>query len=99
MTLTNFLAFLLQFVNVLGNLLIYAIIARVLLSWFSMGSDGVRGRFSQIVNDVTDPVINLAKKIPHSIGMIDLSPMIALIGIDLLKVLVLYGVAYLITLL
>lgn len=99
MTLTNFLAFFLQFINVLGNLIVYAIIARVLLSWFSFGSGGVRGRFSQMIHDATDPVINLAKKIPHSIGMIDLSPMIALIGIDLLKVLVLYGVAYLITLL
>lgn len=98
MTLTSFLAFFLQFVNVLGNLLIYTIIARVLLSWFAMGGSGERGRVSQIIHDVTDPVINLVKKMPHSIGMIDLSPMIALIGIDVLKALFLYLVAYLMTL-
>lgn len=98
MTLTSFLAFLLQFINIFGNLLIYAIIARVLLSWFSMrGSDG-RGPISRIVYEITDPVINLAKKIPHSIGMIDLSPMIALIAIDLLKILFLYLIAYLLAL-
>ncbi|MBI4235014.1 YggT family protein [Candidatus Peregrinibacteria bacterium] len=97
MNLTSFLAFFLQFVNVLGNLLIYAIIARVLLSWFSMGSSGTRGRVAAVIYDVTDPILNLVKKMPHTIGMIDLSPMIALIAIDLLKAVFLYFVAYLIT--
>jgi uncharacterized protein YggT (Ycf19 family) len=78
------LNFLMQFVVVLGNLLTYAIIGRVLISWFSMGQFGQRGKFSQIIFDVTDPVINLAKKLPHKISMIDLSPIIALLGIDLI---------------
>ncbi len=73
-----------NFIIVLGNLLTYAIIGRVLVSWFSMGRPGGRGRFSQLLLDVTEPVMVLARKIPHRIGMIDLSPIIALIGIDLL---------------
>ncbi|MFA6305297.1 MAG: YggT family protein [Candidatus Gracilibacteria bacterium] len=80
-----------QFVIVLGNLLTYAIIGRILFSWFSMGSGGrPTNRFAIILNDVTDPVMNLAKKIPHSIGMLDLSPMIAIIGIDLIVRLVIF---------
>ncbi len=86
--LLNFSA---QFVIILGNLIIYAVIARVLLSWFSMGSQAGRGRFSQFVYDLTDPVMNLAKKVPfHRIGMIDLSPLIVLIGVDLLTRLFIY---------
>lgn len=69
---------------ILKNLLVYAIIGRVLLSWFAMAPGGTRGRFSQFLYDVTDPVINLAKKIPHTIAMIDLSPLIAIFALDLL---------------
>lgn len=73
-----------NFITIFKNLISYAIIARILLSWFSpMGAP--RGRFSQLLYDITDPFLNLAKKIPHRIGMIDLSPLIALIGIDLLS--------------
>jgi YggT family protein len=78
------IAFSINFVVILGNLLIYAIIGRVLVSWFSMGKFGQRGRFSQLLFDITDPVVNIARKLPHKIGMIDLSPLITLIGIDLL---------------
>lgn len=80
----QFLTFTVQFVVILGNLLTYAIIARVLISWFSMGSQRGRGKFSQAVFDATEPMMNLVRKIPHRIGMIDLSPIIALIGIDLI---------------
>jgi len=74
-----------QAVIVFGNLMTYAIIGRILFSWFSMGSGGrSTNRFALILNDVTDPVMNLAKKIPHTVGMLDLSPMIAIIGIDLI---------------
>ncbi|MBI4975633.1 YggT family protein [Candidatus Peregrinibacteria bacterium] len=80
-----------QFVIVLSNLLTYAIIGRVIISWFSpLNGDRPQGRFSKILFDVTDPLLNLIKKFPHSIGMIDLSPIIALLAIDLLTRLILY---------
>lgn len=72
-----------NFVIVLGNLMTYAIIIRIIISWFTMGTFGHRGRIAQFFFDVTDPVLNLCRKLPHRIGMIDLSPLIALIGIDL----------------
>lgn len=69
----------------------YAIIGRILFSWFSMGNNGrPTNRFAMILNDITDPVMNLAKKIPHTVGMLDLSPMIALIGVDLVVRLVIF---------
>lgn len=42
------------------------------------------GRVAGFLYSVTDPFINLAKKIPHQIGMIDFSALIALLAIDFL---------------
>jgi len=76
--------FTINFLHILGNFITYAIIGRILVSWFTMGKPGGRGPVARFLYEVTDPVINLAKKLPHRIGMIDLSPLIALIGIDLI---------------
>lgn len=75
--------FLSQFVIILKNLIVYALIGRVLLSWFTMGGRST-GKFGQFLNEVTEPFLSVARKIPHTIAMIDLSPMIAIFGIDLL---------------
>ena len=83
--LVNYLA---TAVNIFSNLLVYAIIARIILSWFSFGQMGFRNRIVQFLYEVTDPVINFFKIIPHRIGMIDLSPMIALFAIDILSYLI-----------
>lgn len=56
------------------------------MSWFTMGQ--APGRIAMFLRDMTEPVMKLARKIPHRIGMMDLSPIIALLGIDLLTRLV-----------
>ncbi len=84
MNKSQLIIFTINFVTVLGNLITYAVIGRVLVSWFTMGNPYARGRVAKFFYDVTDPIMNLAKKIPHRIGMIDLSPLIVLVGIDLL---------------
>ena len=78
--LINFVA---NFVVIFRDLMSYAIIARIILSWFTLGQQG-QGRIAGFLRDVTEPVLNLARKIPHRIGLIDLSPLIALVGLDLL---------------
>ena len=65
-----------------------AIIARVFMSWLRVGTSRSGGRISQMIIDVTQPVINIAKKIPHKIGMIDFSPIIALIALDILELII-----------
>lgn len=72
------------FFIILGNLLTYAIIIRILLSWFNMGGFKQKGNFSLFIDEITNPIINLAKKLPHRIGMMDFAPLIALIGLDLI---------------
>ncbi len=64
----------------------FAILARVILSWVNQGRE--RGnKIEEILYDMTEPVINLARKLPHRAGMMDLSYFIALIGIDIFRVL------------
>ena len=76
--------FLLSFIKIFQKVAIYAIIGRILLSWFAVGGMRPQGRTVEILHEITDPFLNLAKRIPHSIGMIDLSPLIAILGIDLI---------------
>lgn len=54
------------------------------MSWFTMGKPSGGGKIYLFLRDVTEPVLSLARKVPHRIGMIDLSPFIALIALDLL---------------
>lgn len=88
--------FVISFIMILKNLIVYAIIARVLSSWFTMGQMGGRGRIVQFLHDVTDPFVNAAKKLPHSLGMLDFSPIIAMFGVDLLGQLIVILLAKLI---
>jgi len=84
---TEIRLFIAQFVEVFYELLVYAIFARVILSFFRpMG--GAVGKVSQFINDITDPIILPIKKIMPRTGMIDLSPFIAVIIIELLHYLI-----------
>lgn len=80
-----------NFVSVLKNLVVYAIIARVLISWFTMGRGQPRGGIGGFVYSATDPIIDVARKLPHRIGMIDFAPLIAMFGADFLGQLVIMG--------
>lgn len=72
-----------EFVSILRDILVYSIIARIIVSWFTLGQHGPHGRIIQFLHDITDPVINLVRKLPHRISMIDFAPLIAIIGLDL----------------
>ncbi len=80
--------FLIQFTNIFFNLLTWAIIARILLSWFR-ASPG--GRFSQFLYSVTEPILRIARRILPPIGMMDFSPILALIVLDILRGLIIKG--------
>ena len=63
--------------NLLFTVLSLALIARVLLSFFD---PTMRYPISQVIVDLTEPIIGpIRRVVPPIAGMIDLSPMIALI--------------------
>lgn len=70
----------LTFINVLLQLLSFAIIVRVILSWLNIDKSG---GFVLFIRDVTEPVMEFFRKITPRIGMIDISPIIAIVAIDL----------------
>jgi YggT family protein len=80
----DFKEFAINFVTVFGNLITYLIFARVILSWFSMGRAPSSGKISAFIRDVTEPFFRIVRMLPHKIGMIDLSPLIALFGVNII---------------
>lgn len=79
----NAKVFLINFVTVLGNIMSYAIFARIILSWINMGGMRQPGRFTYFVHDITEPILKLSRRLPHRIGMLDLSPFTAMLIINL----------------
>jgi len=84
MSKLQILNFLAEFITVLKNLVYYLVIGRVILSWVNMGKPPNRTGISGFIYNTTEPLINMVKLIPHKIGMIDLSPIILLFGIEIL---------------
>jgi YggT family protein len=77
-------------VNLLFNLLALAIIARALLSFIDPGLRSSVGRF---LFDVTEPVLAPIRQVVPSLGMIDLSPLIALLLLRVLQQLIVTAIA------
>ncbi len=69
------------FISVLAQAISLAILARVLISWVPSLQTS---RFGVIVYDITEPILGPIRKVIPPLGMIDLSPFIALIAVELL---------------
>ena len=76
--------FLIQFIDILFKLLTYAIIARILLSWFGGNR---HGKFYQFIHDIREPILGIARKLLPPIGMMDFSPILALLALDIIRAL------------
>jgi len=75
----EFIAFFL--INVV-KVLKYALLARILLSWIQpMGG----GRFGQMLNDITEPMLKIFRSFLPNLGMIDLSPLVAFFALDFVE--------------
>jgi YggT family protein len=74
------------FISVFFDLLTFAIIARVLLSWVP-GISG--GQIKMFLFDITEPFLAIFRRIVPRLGMLDISPIVALLALDLIKVLLL----------
>lgn len=73
-------------INVVFRLMWWAILIRVLLSWLPMA--GIRiDPYNPIIRTlytVTDPILDPLRKYT-TVGMVDLSPIVALIGLDFIR--------------
>ncbi|MGH2633020.1 MAG: YggT family protein [Tepidiformaceae bacterium] len=62
-------------------LLMFAVIARSLLSWFPINQDG---QLAYLLRRITDPLIEPFRRIMPRMGMFDLSPMVVVIVLYLM---------------
>jgi YggT family protein len=74
-----------SFVNLVITVLSIAIIGRALLSWFDPGMKTMVGR---LLRDVTEPIIAPIRQVMPRMGMLDLSPIVALVLLQLISRLV-----------
>jgi YggT family protein len=74
--------FLANFVNVLFQILTFAIFARVLLSWFPISPENP---IVVILNEITDPILRPLRRIVPPLGMIDLTPIVALVLLQVIQ--------------
>jgi YggT family protein len=59
------------------------ILLRAVLSWFTSPNSG--NQLTDLLNRLTDPVLEPLRKALPTTGGIDVSPLIALIGLELIK--------------
>jgi len=76
------MSWLLSFVNLLFWVVQTAILIRVLLSWFRLDP---YHPFVQIIHQITEPILGPLRRIVPSIGMIDITPVIALIILQIVQ--------------
>ena len=72
------------------QLLIYAFIARAIISWLFMA--GVRNEFvmrlNQALGTLTEPLIAPLRRIIPPLGMFDITPLVAIIGLIALRAII-----------
>lgn len=72
---------LLYFFQVFFRLFSFLIFFRVLMSWVKPPSNSL----TFFIMDVTDPYLNFIKKFIPPVGMIDFSPIVALLLLDVIE--------------
>ena len=74
--------FLALFIEVLSTVFYFAILGRVLMSWISPGGGD---HLSTILYQVTEPILGPLRKVLPRLGMLDLSPIAALLILTFLR--------------
>jgi YGGT family. len=79
-------------INLFFQLLIYLILGRAILSWFVRGPYGSLYKVYSVILQITEPILapcrNLLARFGLN-GMIDFSPIVAIIGLSVLNGLIL----------
>jgi YggT family protein len=70
------MGFVLLFINLLLNILTFAIIGRALLSWVDQRGEWT---ITRILHEITEPILGPIRSAMPSVGMFDFSPIIAIL--------------------
>ena len=75
-----------QLVSLLLNVFLFAVFARAILSWFNPGAFNAA---ASILATLTEPLLDICRKVIPDLGGIDLSPLAALLLLQLAKMVLL----------
>ena len=75
-----------QVLSLLINVFIFAVFARAILSWFDPGNYNAA---SSLLQSLTEPLLNMCRKVIPDLGGMDLSPLVALVVLQLAKMMIL----------
>jgi len=75
-----------QLIGLLLNVLFYAVFARTLLSWFNQGSFN---DISMLLYSLTEPMLSVCRGMLPNLGGMDLSVIVAILGLQLAEMLIL----------
>ena len=78
-------AYLVQFVTILSTVLYIALLVRVFSSWFNIGPGSPFSPVINIVYQVTEPILAPIRRVLPKLGMLDLSPMVALLLLTFIR--------------
>ena len=77
---------LIQFINVFSEVLVVLVLAHVILSYFMSPYHPIRSAIDRLV----DPLLNPIRRVVPLIGMLDFSPLILIILVQLIAGLLVY---------
>ena len=78
-------AYVATFVNLLTSILYIALIGRVILSWLSVGPSNPFYPLVNVVYQITEPILAPIRRVLPKFGMLDFSPMVAIILIGVIR--------------
>lgn len=81
----NWTELVLTFVDVLASVLWIALIGRVVVSWLNVGPSSSLYPLVSILHQVTEPILAPIRNVLPSFGMLDLSPMVAIILVTIIQ--------------
>ena len=80
-----FIQFIATFINLLFQILTLAIIGRALLSWFQIGPGNPFHMLAVVLHQITEPLLGPLRRVIPTIGMIDITPIVALLLLQFLQ--------------
>jgi YggT family protein len=88
------MALVIQFIDLIFTLFTFAIIAHALLSWFPI--DRYNNPVVRVLDQIVAPILEPLRRIVPPIGMMDITPIVALIILQILQAIIdnlLWGLA------
>ena len=77
--------FVVFFANFLATILWISLIGRVVVSWLNIGPSSGLYPIAALIYQITEPILAPIRRVLPSFGMLDLSPMVAIILITIVQ--------------